>query len=125
MGPGGYFVDFGAATSGIAPTLQPHQNTPGMNHSLIDHTNTKSFYNMAWIAFVLAAVGTLAGIVLLAADLATKGFLAMGFVFTVSACFTLAKVVRDKHEADRLYNKVERAKTEKFLSETENPGSDF
>jgi len=78
---------------------------------------------MAWIAFVLALGGTLTGIVLLPATLAIKGFLAMGFVFTVSSCFTLAKVVRDQHEADRLYNKVERAKTEKFLSETENPGS--
>ncbi|CAH1001412.1 hypothetical protein LEM8419_02315 [Neolewinella maritima] len=80
---------------------------------------------MAWIAFILATVGTLAGIVLLPADLATKGFLAMGFVFTVSSCFTLAKVVRDRHESSRLYNKVERAKTEKFLSESENPAGSF
>lgn len=80
---------------------------------------------MAWISFVLAGVGTLAGIFLLNAEPITKGFLAMGFVFTVSSCFTLAKVVRDKHESDRLYNKVERAKTEKFLSETENPGREF
>ena len=96
-----------------------------MAHSIIDHSNSKSFHNMAWIAFVLAAVGTSAGIILLPAAPAVKGFLAMGFIFTISACFTLAKVVRDKHEADRLYNKVERAKTEKFLSETENPGSSF
>ncbi|MEM1359247.1 MAG: YiaA/YiaB family inner membrane protein [Bacteroidota bacterium] len=94
-----------------------------MSHSLIDHSNSKSFHNMAWIAFVLAISGTLAGIVLLPATLAIKGFLAMGFLFTVSSCFTLAKVVRDRHEADRLYNKVERAKTEKFLSESEDPSS--
>ena len=78
---------------------------------------------MAWIAFVLATLGTMVGIVLLPASLAIKGFLVMGFLFTVSSCFTLAKVVRDRHESERLYNKVERAKTEKFLSETENPGS--
>ncbi|MTB51930.1 YiaA/YiaB family inner membrane protein [Lewinella sp. W8] len=93
-----------------------------MSHSIIDHTNSKSFYSMAWIAFVLATLGTMVGIVLLPATLAIKGFLAMGFLFTVSSCFTLAKVVRDRHESERLYNKVERAKTEKFLSETENPG---
>lgn len=96
-----------------------------MSHSIIDHSNSKSFYNMAWIAFVLATVGTLTGIVMLPADLAVKGFLAMGFVFTISACFTLAKVTRDRHESERLYNKVERAKTEQFLSEKENPGSSF
>lgn len=94
-----------------------------MSHTLIDQSNSASFHNMAWIAFVLATLGTLTGIALLPADLATKGFLAMGFLFTVSACFTLAKVVRDRHESDRLYNKVERAKTEKFLSESENPAS--
>lgn len=94
-----------------------------MSHSIIDHTNSKSFYSMAWIAFVIATLGTMVGIVLLPANLAIKGFLAMGFLFTVSSCFTLAKVVRDRHESERLYNKVERAKTEKFLSETENPGS--
>ena len=94
-----------------------------MSHSIIDHTNSKSFYSMAWIAFVLATLGTMVGIVLLPASLAIKGFLVMGFLFTVSSCFTLAKVVRDRHESERLYNKVERAKTEKFLSETENPGS--
>lgn len=94
-----------------------------MHSSIIDHSNTKAFYSMAWIAFVLAAVGTLAGIVLLPAAPAVKGFLAMGFVFTISACFTLAKVIRDRHESDRLYNKVERAKTEHFLSEREKPDS--
>ncbi|NJC28205.1 YiaA/YiaB family inner membrane protein [Neolewinella antarctica] len=96
-----------------------------MSHTIIDHSNSKSFHNMAWISFVLASIGTLAGIFLLDATTITKGFLAMGFVFTVSSCFTLAKVIRDKHESDRLYNKVERAKTEKFLSETENPGREF
>lgn len=96
-----------------------------MSHTIIDHSNSKSFFNMAWIAFVCATVGTIAGIVLLEATLAAKGFLAMGFVFTISACFTLAKVTRDRHESERLYNKVERAKTEQFLSEKENPGSSF
>ena len=96
-----------------------------MSYTLIDHSHSRAFYSMAWIAFTLAFAGTLAGIVLLAATPATKGFLAMGFVFTVSACFTLAKVVRDRHESDRLYNKVERAKTEKFLSESDNPASAF
>ena len=36
-----------------------------MSHSIIDHSNSQSFHNMAWIAFVLATLGTLAGIVLL------------------------------------------------------------
>jgi len=49
-----------------------------------------------------------------------KGFLAMSYLFSVTSCFTLSKVVRDKHEANKFINKVENAKTEKFLSENTN-----
>ena len=39
--------------------------------------------------------------------------------FVKSLGFTLAKVVRDKHEADRFINKVETAKTEKPVKSTD------
>jgi len=42
----------------------------------------------------------------------------MSYMFSITACFTLSKVIRDKHEAEKFINKVESAKTEKFLSET-------
>ena len=58
------------------------------------------------------------GLVYLEASMAMKGFLTMSYMFTVSSCFTLAKVVRDRHEADKFINKVESAKTEKFLNES-------
>jgi hypothetical protein len=35
----------------------------------------------------------------------------------LTSCFTVAKVVRDRHEADKFITKVENAKTEKFLNE--------
>lgn len=41
----------------------------------------------------------------------------MSYLFSVTSCFTVAKVVRDRHEADKFINKVENAKTEKFLNE--------
>ena len=88
-----------------------------MNSYIYENQNTKSFYNMAIIAFGLSFTGMVVGLVYMEADLAMKGFLAMSYLFSVTACFTLAKVVRDKHESDRFINKVENAKTEKFLSE--------
>jgi len=88
-----------------------------MNSYIYENQNTKSFYNMAWIAFGISFAGMIAGLVYMEADIAMKGFLAMSYLFSVTACFTLAKVVRDKHESDRFINKVENAKTEKFLSE--------
>lgn len=72
---------------------------------------------MAWIAFIAASIGMVAGIAYLDAGWAMKGFLAMSYLFSISACFTLAKVVRDKHESEKFINKVEKTKTEKFLSE--------
>lgn len=75
---------------------------------------------MAWIAFVISMVGMVLGIIYLEATFAMKGFLGMSYLFTVTSCFTVAKVVRDKHEADKFINKVENAKTEKYLNENRN-----
>ena len=89
-----------------------------MNGYIYENNNTKSFYNMAWIAFGISFIGMAVGLVYMEADLAMKGFLGMSYLFSLTSCFTLSKVVRDRHEADRFINKVENAKTEKLLSET-------
>ena len=88
-----------------------------MSSYIYDNQNSKSFYNLAWIAFAISFVGMAIGLIYMKADLAMKGFLAMSYLFSVTSCFTLAKVVRDKYEADKFINKVERTKTEKFLNE--------
>jgi hypothetical protein len=72
---------------------------------------------MAWISFALSFVGMGIGLAYLPMTLAARGFFAMTYLFSVSSCFTLAKVIRDQHEANKFINKIENAKTEKFLSE--------
>jgi len=73
----------------------------------------------AWAAF-LVAFGTMGvGIVFLPVDGWMRGFLAMGQLFMVNACCTLAKTVRDNHEASRLINRISDAKAEKLLHEFE------
>ena len=89
-----------------------------MNGYIYENSNTKSFYSMAWIAFGISFIGMAVGLVYMEADIAMKGFLGMSYLFSITSCFTLSKVVRDRHEADRFINKVEHAKTEKLLSET-------
>lgn len=91
-----------------------------MSNYIYEYNNSKSFYTMSWIAFVISFVGMVAGIVYLEGNIAIKGFLAMSYLFSISACFTLAKVIRDKHESEKFIHKVENAKTEKFLNEN-NP----
>ena len=73
----------------------------------------------SWAAFALAFGTTLAGIVWLPVDNWIRGFLAMGLLFTVNACFTLAKTVRDTHEASKFINRLTGAKAEKLLQEFE------
>ena len=87
---------------------------------IFENNNTKSFYTMAWLSFAISAAGMTSGLMYLEAELAMKGFLIMSYLFTLTSCFTLAKVVRDKHEAEKFINKVEVAKTEKFLNENGN-----
>jgi hypothetical protein len=85
--------------------------------SFTEYNNSKSFYTMAWISFVLSFAGMVIGLIYLPMTLAARGFFAMAYLFSISSCFTLAKVIRDQHEADKFVNKIENAKTEKFLTE--------
>jgi hypothetical protein len=79
-------------------------------------------HTAAWKTFTLvsfsAAAGMLAtGIFFLPADIWIKGYLAMAAIFLTGTTFTLAKTLRDEHEASRLINKIEDAATERVLRE--------
>lgn len=87
-----------------------------MNYNT-EYNNSKSFYTMAWVGFSLSFIGMIAGMAYLEADIAMKGFITMSYLFSVISCFTVAKVVRDKHEADKFLNKLESTKVEKFMAE--------
>lgn len=52
-----------------------------------------------WVSFVASCCVTSLGILYLPVDIWTKAFLGMGLLFTVGSCFSLAKTVRDEHEA--------------------------
>lgn len=87
------------------------------NNNIYEHSNTKAFYNMAWGSFIISFVGVLAGVFIMEAPLATKGFFVMSYLFSISSCFTVAKVVRDKQESGKIISKIEQAKAEKLINE--------
>ncbi len=91
-----------------------------MNDNLINQ-NTPAWRFQVWAVFVLSFLGMLIGIFAMDGDTWIKAFLGMGLISTVSACFTLAKTIRDDHEAERLINRVSSAKTEKILNDYEEP----
>jgi hypothetical protein len=79
-------------------------------------------HSWTWITFTYASfIVSLAmvavAIIFLPADLAIKGYLAMGVAMLVQSCITLTKTIRDVHENARLVNRIEDAKTERLLME--------
>jgi hypothetical protein len=81
--------------------------------------DTSAWVFQAWASFLIAFGTTMVGILYLPVDHWVRGFLAMGVLFTINACFTLAKTVRDNHEAGKFINRLTGAKAEKLLQEFE------
>ncbi len=82
--------------------------------------NTAS--SAGWITFAYASFGMAVfmsglGIYALDHNIWVKGYMMMAMVFLTGSTFTLAKTVRDEHEARRFTNRIEEAKTEKLLME--------
>jgi len=78
--------------------------------------------SQAWKMFTVVSFGVAAamqagGIYFLEASFAAKGFYAMSAIMLVHTAISITKTLRDAQEADKVYNKVEDAKTEKLLME--------
>ena len=75
----------------------------------------------AWICFSYISFGAslllvAGGIFALPLDWWVRAYLAMGVTMVVQSSFTLAKNIRDLHEANRMINRIEEARTERLLS---------
>lgn len=69
------------------------------------------------ITFVIALLAMGAFVFFLEGSLLAKGYLALNALFLVSSTIMLSKTLRDEHEAERLLNKINEAKTNKILKE--------
>ncbi|ULN47480.1 YiaA/YiaB family inner membrane protein [Mycolicibacterium goodii] len=87
-------------------------------NALTDTTRvTAAFFMQAAIAFGVSLVGLLGGILFLPIDMWQRMFLAMSALFVVTSAFTLAKVIRDQHEAAIVRVRLDEARMEKLLAE--------
>lgn len=77
--------------------------------------HTTAWNVQTYLSFTIALFALVGGILFLPVDWWTRGYLLMGTMFTVGSTFTLAKTVRDNHEADKLRNRVSQAKAEELL----------
>ena len=83
------------------------------------HRDTPAWIFQVWASFLISVVASGIGIFYLPVDLWIRGFMSIGLLFTITSSFTLAKTVRDNHEAEKLINRVKDAKAEKLLREYE------
>jgi hypothetical protein len=71
----------------------------------------------AWscVSFVVAAVMMGIGISVMPGETWVRAYFAMSAMLLTGSTFTLAKMLRDRHEAQRLHQRIEEAKTEQLL----------
>ena len=81
--------------------------------------DTPAWMFQVWASFTIAIGATAIGIAYLPLDAWLRAFLGMGLMFSVGSAFSLAKTLRDNHEAKRLLNRLSEAKTEKIIREYE------
>lgn len=84
--------------------------------SKYQNSNTQAFSTLAWISFGVSFVGMVVGLIYLQMDIYQKAFIGMTYLFSISSCFVLAKVVRDKQEGEDYVKKIEHAKNEQMIS---------
>jgi hypothetical protein len=79
------------------------------------NSSTSAWDFFVKVAFAIAIGSTLLGIYLLPGALVVKGYFLISSLFLVFATITMSKTVRDKHESDRLHNKITDARTSKII----------
>jgi hypothetical protein len=77
---------------------------------------TSAWIAFSYISFAVSLFLVGGGIFELPLDWWMRAYLAMGVTMVVQSSFTLAKNIRDLHEANRMINRIEEARTERLLS---------
>ncbi len=81
--------------------------------------DTPAWLFQVWASFVVSIGATAVGIAYLPVNEWIRAFLGLGLLFSVGSSLSLAKTLRDQHEARRLLSKLTEAKTEKILRDFE------
>ncbi len=82
--------------------------------------DSPAWMSFIWLAFGIAMTLMIVGIYYLPVDWWIRGYLYMGTLFLTASTLTLSKALRDRHEYERLVNRVKSARTEQVLSKYES-----
>ena len=99
------------------PTTQTYRKAGKPMANITPQKDTAAWIIQVWASFLISFGSTAMGIAYLPVDAWVKGFMGMGLTFTVGSSLTLAKTIRDNHEASRITARIDEAKVEKLLSE--------
>ena len=81
------------------------------------NSSTSAWDFFVKLAFGMAVGATVTGIFMLPGELIVKGYFMISSLFLVFSTITMSKTIRDKHESDRLHNKISEARTTKIIRE--------
>ena len=81
------------------------------------NSSTSAWDFFVKLAFGIAVGATLTGIYMLPGELIVKGYFLISSLFLVYSTITMSKTIRDRHEADRLHNKISEARTSRIIRE--------
>jgi hypothetical protein len=70
-----------------------------------------------WISFIISVSAITIGVIYLPVNGWVKGYLGIGFAFSIASTISLSKTLRDIDESKRLTARVDGARVEKLLSE--------
>ena len=79
--------------------------------------NTAAFAAQAAISFAVALLAMLIAIWFMDGDAWVKGFLALGTLYLTTSALTLAKVIRDMQDDQRVFHRIDQARVDKLLAE--------
>jgi hypothetical protein len=70
-----------------------------------------------WASFLLSTSAVTIGIIFLPVDGWMKGYMGVGFTFSIASTMSLSKTIRDIDDNKRLTARVDGARVEKLLSD--------
>ncbi len=80
-------------------------------------SHSQAWVVQTWLAFGISVSSLSLGIVFLPVNSWVKGYMGMGTLFALGSTASLAKTVRDLHEAKQVTARIDEAKVEKLLAE--------
>jgi phage shock protein A len=90
-------------------------NLTGRGKETIMHSDSPAWALYSYVSFVVAMAMMAVGIAMIPGEPWIHAYFVLSTFFLMASCFTLAKMLRDRHEGQRLHQRIEDARTEQLL----------